>query len=378
MDITSENPQLPSLLQCFAPRATRRMILLMLVASPTVSFFVTFILSAGLLDPKAFFNNFFPFFMGYIWVILGSGLLWGVVLSFIGVYFRSYLSPRLFLVKNAGLRFIAIASCGFVLAFLGLMILYHACHWFFNLSMWTREWNLSVACMAGLFGMVFAFLFFADYRNKVLLQQAEMREQELGRHRLEGELMNLNLRIRPHFFFNALNTLASLIDKDTAAAQNFLADLADLFRKSFTHGQDQPICRWHEEKEILEAYLMVEQMRFPDRLTWRLQVDAPDEAPFPAFLLQPLVENAVHHGISRSQSPGSLEIMGAYKLGNWNICISNSLSAPAEVTIERGHALWTIQERLRLMKGTLSLESQEHQFQAKLKWHGQDHQNQKA
>jgi len=337
-----------------------------------VSFFVTFILSEGLIRPNSFLNDFFKFWPGYLLIIPTIGAIWGIVLSTLTVYFRDYLAPRILLLKRTYLRLIVITLSSFTLGFLGLLTVNYACILTMNFYMWSRVWTLSVASISGIFGIVFGFLLYAAYQNKALLRQAEIRERELVRHRLEGDLMNLNLRIRPHFFFNALNILASLIDKDRAAAQEFLADLADLFRKSFSHGQERPLCSWIEEKEILQAYLVVEKMRFMDRLEWRLEVDAPDDAPFPAFLLQPLVENAVHHGIAPSHSTQLLVIKGHYDKGAWRIRITNSLSTPARVVVEKGHALWTIRQRLKLMRGTLTLEASDAEFSALLVWHDPD------
>lgn len=355
-------------MEVFANKSFLKRLLAILLAGSITSFFVTFTLSEGFINPNKFLNNFFKFWPGYMVVIPGLGLTWGVGLSFMGTLFRAYLCPRIAEISSKSLRVCVVGVAGFLLGFLGLMAIYYACRWLFNFTMWALEWNFSVTLMGGLFGSLFAFLYYADYEKQRLLQEAEVREQELARHQIEGELMNLNLRIRPHFFFNALNTLASLIDKDRNMAQEFLADLADLFRMSFTHGQDQPTCNWHEEKAILTAYLAVENVRFIDRLQWHIDVDAPDDALFPAFLLQPLVENAVHHGISPSQSMATLNIDGAYQDGSWQICIINSLTTRVEAEIKKGHALWTIKERLKLMKGTLDIEITDEAFCVILNW----------
>ena len=363
-----DSHQLLSLREAYTDKNNLKRTVYILVLSSITSYFVTFILSEGLVNPNRFFNNFFKYFPAYALVIPCFGLTWGVILSAISIFFRSFLAPRLSLISSSFWRLSAVALSGFFLTFVGLIIIDRACMELFNLVMWSREWHLSVTLMGGLFGSAFAFLYYTDFEKQLLLQQAERREQDLARHQLEGELMNLNLRIRPHFFFNSLNVLASLIDKDRDQAQEFLTDLADLFRMSFTHGLEHSVARWGEEKAILTTYLTVEKMRFAGRLQWRLEVNADDADPFPAFLLQPIIENAVHHGISSSEKPGMIDIKGSHHEGHWELSVSNTLAVAAKPEIKEGHALWAIRERLKLMGGSIQLDSSQIDFVVLLNW----------
>jgi two-component system sensor histidine kinase AlgZ len=117
----------------------------------------------------------------------------------------------------------------------------------------------------------------------------------------------LQARIRPHFLFNSMNTIAALARTDPASAEDAVADLADLFRASLRDIQERiPLA---EEIEVSRTYARIERLRLGDRLTVDWQLDEPlPRAAVPALLLQPLVENAVYHGIERIPSGGTVTV----------------------------------------------------------------------
>jgi two-component system sensor histidine kinase AlgZ len=121
----------------------------------------------------------------------------------------------------------------------------------------------------------------------------------------EARLQALQSRIRPHFLFNSLNAVLALIRRDPKRAERTLEDLADLFRSLM--GDARHFVRLSDEIALLERYAEIEQLRLGERLriTWELDA-APSDALLPPLILQPLLENAVYHGIEPSTEPGDV------------------------------------------------------------------------
>jgi two-component system sensor histidine kinase AlgZ len=162
-----------------------------------------------------------------------------------------------------------------------------------------------------------------------------------------ARLAELQSRIRPHFLFNTLNTAIALVRLDPARAETVLEDLSELFRVALTHG-DAPVTLG-EEVELAQRYLAIEQIRFGERLKvqWELDEEA-DDAKLPPLLLQPLVENAVKHGVEPSPIGGVIRVRSRVKRGHAIISVTNSLpAAPSQPG--HGIALRNVRERLRLM-----------------------------
>jgi two-component system sensor histidine kinase AlgZ len=118
----------------------------------------------------------------------------------------------------------------------------------------------------------------------------------------------LAARIKPHFLFNSMNTIAGLVRSDPVVAERAVLDLSDLFRAALGAGESDSTLA--EEVELAEQYLAIEQLRLGERLqiAWRRAEPLPWSQPMPRLVLQPLVENAVLHGISRLSAGGMIEI----------------------------------------------------------------------
>lgn len=118
----------------------------------------------------------------------------------------------------------------------------------------------------------------------------------------------LQARIRPHFLFNSMNTIAGLVRRDPVVAERAVLDLSDLFRAALGAGEGESTLA--EEVELAERYLSIEQLRLGERLQvrWRRVEPLPWDLPLPRLVLQPLLENAVLHGISRLPEGGAVEI----------------------------------------------------------------------
>ena len=181
----------------------------------------------------------------------------------------------------------------------------------------------------------------------VMFQWLRMRAQALLPVQTAARLAELQSRIRPHFLFNTLNTALTLVRLDPARAEGVLEDLAELFRVALSESGDAVSLQ--DEVELAKRYLAIEQIRFGSRMTveWELD-DAAAGARVPPLLLQPLVENAVRHGVEPADEGGTIRVRTRVRLGRAEILISNSVpSAPSRPG--NGMALNNVRERLRLM-----------------------------
>ena len=139
-------------------------------------------------------------------------------------------------------------------------------------------------------------------------RQRELRETELKRQMAEHELQVLKLQLHPHFLFNTLNGISTLMARDVKTAREMIVRLSELLRIALSHSADNEISL-RDELEFVKAYLDLEQMRFGERLRVRLEIDpATLEAQVPSMLIQPLVENAIQYGIAEIRSGGKLEL----------------------------------------------------------------------
>jgi two-component system, LytTR family, sensor histidine kinase AlgZ len=145
----------------------------------------------------------------------------------------------------------------------------------------------------------------------------------------EARFQKLQARIRPHFLFNSMNTIANLTQTDPRLAEEVVQDLADLFRATLSEAHETSTLA--KELELAYRYLNIEKQRLGERLQvlWDVE-ELPGDAPLPPLILQPLVENAVYHGIAPSRRPGLIQISGRYRQGRVNLSVRNSLPAETE------------------------------------------------
>ncbi len=147
---------------------------------------------------------------------------------------------------------------------------------------------------------------YVDYIRRT--RERERQAAELRAQLSEARLDALRSQIQPHFLFNALHTVSALVEVDPAAARAVVQKLARLLRSSLNVGSVREI-PLREELENVRAYLEIEQVRFADRLRIRVESDEACLAcAVPGFILQPLVENAVRHGIGRRAEGGEIEV----------------------------------------------------------------------
>ena len=164
----------------------------------------------------------------------------------------------------------------------------------------------------------------------------------------EARLQALQARIRPHFLFNSLNAVLSLIRHDPRRAERTLEDLADLFRALMSDGRS--LVRLADEINLIERYAAIEQLRLGDRLRMSWDLDsAPMDAMLPALVLQPLLENAVYHGVEPGTGVGDILVRVERRGNRVLVRIENPWLQPGTQTRAGNHmALDNIRERLML------------------------------
>jgi len=231
-----------------------------------------------------------------------------------------------------------------------VMLISTAAYWFGNNALWLNDnaivrsdhWTFLVR-NAGIALVVTAlalryFYVTHEWRHNVELQA-------------KARVHALQARIRPHFLFNSMNTIAALTRSNPARAEQAVLDLADLFRANLNEKRNE--IRLSEEIEVAHTYQRMEQLRLGQRLRVDWKVDAlPSDALVPGLMLQPLLENAIYHGVEPRADGGVVTVVGEFAKGMVTIVVRNPLPA-ANLTIREGNrlALANIRERLDLMYG---------------------------
>jgi len=177
-----------------------------------------------------------------------------------------------------------------------------------------------------------------------------------------AELRALRAQINPHFLFNALNTIAALVRLRPADAERVTEDLADLFRYSLA-ASERPTVTLAEEVGSARLYLAIERARYGDALT--VEVDVPDSLgrlPVPSLVLQPLVENAVKHGVRHGDGRGTVRVSAHEEGGRLVLRVEDSGPGFGTDRIDevlgRGTGLTNVAGRLRASGATLTLDAQ--------------------
>jgi two-component system sensor histidine kinase AlgZ len=195
--------------------------------------------------------------------------------------------------------------------------------------------NLMIALVVGLMAI------------QLGLMHAERSQQLAAQSR--AELGALQARIQPHFLFNSLNTAAELTQQDSQAAEQALLNLADLFRAAMHAGEQISLT---DELTLARQYLALEQWRLGERMhqNWQLPATLP-KLQVPALTIQPLLENAVRHGIESSQYGGTIDIELINSNQSVTVLITNPFAPALDKSRSNGVALANIRQRLQLYFG---------------------------
>ena len=201
-----------------------------------------------------------------------------------------------------------------------------------------------------IYGVIVTISHALDYYRKY--HERTVHALELEKHLTEARLQALLRQLKPHFLFNTLNGIASLMHSDVHAADKMLVRLSELLRLTMHH-RGQPLTPLREEIAFIEKYLEIERIRFRDRLAVEITV-APGvlEAEVPSLIIQPLVENAIRHGIEPQARPGRIAIEARREAGGVVLVVrDNGGGVPAGGFTREGIGLTNTRERLRELYG---------------------------
>jgi sensor histidine kinase YesM len=304
----------------------------------------------------------FSTFANMLWTTGRFGA--AMCIAFLMIFFlpAKYLSPVLKQyprVVSLPLQIIAIFIGGILMFTLRSYLL-----WYFmsvpapNASQLKTTLFLSIgfsALLALLIG-AFAKLRSEVKRAEAMLYESKIKEQMYAERMATAQLRALQAQINPHFFFNTLSSINALLNTDTNAAKQMLIRLAGIQRYVFSC-YDRKSDSLRDEIKFVEDYLGIEAVRFRDRL--KVIIEAPesyDSVTVPGLILQPIVENAVKHGIARNLAGGYIRLSvkqeGAQIVINVRNTAEHPLELPREGLFVEGHALKNVFDRLNAVYGS--------------------------
>lgn len=215
------------------------------------------------------------------------------------------------------------------------------------LTSFSLHWLLSQALIFDNLLTVKRMLFYALILSIIILYYFNLQERAYSPAVDEARLQALQARIRPHFLFNCINAVLSLIRSQPKRAETALEDMADLFRVLMADNRD--LVPLAQEIALCRQYLALEKLRLEERLNieWKMD-DMSTDALIPPLLLQPLIENAVYHGIEPLANGGKITIQIYSKRNEVHLLLSNPYSIKNTRHIGNQMALKNIKERLTL------------------------------
>jgi signal transduction histidine kinase len=205
-----------------------------------------------------------------------------------------------------------------------------------------------------LYSLLYWFWFYFSWTTAYLALSYSITVQEQERHAAElkvqaqeAQVRALRYQINPHFLFNTLNAIAALARDEPSKAEEMVVQLSDFFRRSLAVNPMEDVTL-AQEVDLQRLYLEIERTRFPERLHFEVALDADTgEARVPALLLQPLVENAVKHGVARSEGPTCLRIRARLDGPVVEIVVENDATASGPGSTGEQVGLRNVAERLR-------------------------------
>ncbi|MFK8059062.1 MAG: sensor histidine kinase [Polaribacter sp.] len=192
-----------------------------------------------------------------------------------------------------------------------------------------------------------ALISYFIFKERNLIVENENKLSHLRELKTKAELKSLQAQINPHFLYNSLNSIASLAKIDAEKTQKMAFSLSDLFKYSINR-KDKKTNTIKDEVEMVKTYLEIEKIRFENRLQFTLEVDPTlENKEIPLFLIQPLVENAIKHGVSKNIGQGKINLKIEKKENVIFIAVYDNGPHFPEGLIS-GHGLQTVYDLLRL------------------------------
>ncbi len=196
----------------------------------------------------------------------------------------------------------------------------------------------------------YAFSYYRRYR------EGQVRTLQLEAQLSQAQLQALKMQLHPHFLFNTLHSISALLNKDAEAARKMITRLGDFLRLTLENSGSQEVTL-QQEMEFLSCYLEIERIRFQDRLVTHMDVAQQTlDAKVPNLILQPIVENAIRHGIAPRSTPGLIEIEAKQRNGTLRIQVRDngpglSEHRTSENLFKKGLGLANTETRLEQLYG---------------------------
>jgi two-component system, LytTR family, sensor kinase len=190
------------------------------------------------------------------------------------------------------------------------------------------------------------------YDYYLMYREREMRALELEGRLTQAELQNLKMQLHPHFLFNTLHTISVLMMRNVTAANQMLIRLSDLLRVTLDNAGTQEVTL-KQELDFLDGYLEIEKTRFHDRLTVKMEIDPTTlDINVPNLLLQPMVENAIRHGIGNRPAAGSITIRSHRQGNRLHLEISDNGPGLPKQKFKKGVGITNSEARLKQLYGS--------------------------
>ena len=213
-------------------------------------------------------------------------------------------------------------------------------------------WN--IVAVDGIIGAVLALIIGAFVKLKGQVESAQTKLREMAVTASQAQARALQSQINPHFLFNTLNTISALVEDDPKAARQTIGQLADLFRYTFGCSHADAVTLG-EEVQFVRDYLSIERARFRKRLQVELPEGTLPDVRIPGLVLQPLVENAIKHGIAPLIDGGSVQVNVEPSSSGVRVSVRNTADDQAlpepSAMFRPGHALENVRARLRIFTG---------------------------
>ena len=295
-------------------------------------------------------SAYLQFTWSYLWALATPLVVWAA--ARLPIERNNWLRSSLLHVPISIVLSLGVTAIGHVLNWL---------YWDFSLGKpfsWERMGRFVVANFSegiGIYMLIaltsYAFSYYRRFR------EGQLRTLQLEAQLSQAQLQALKMQLHPHFLFNTLHSISALLNKDADAARKMITRLGDFLRLTLENSGSQEVTL-QQEMEFLSCYLEIERIRFQDRLTTRIDVAQQTlDAKVPNLLLQPIVENAIRHGIAPRSTPGLIEIEAKQRNGTLRIQVrDNGPGLPAHRTSEnlfkRGLGLANTETRLERLYGS--------------------------
>jgi two-component system, LytTR family, sensor kinase len=221
-----------------------------------------------------------------------------------------------------------------------------------NIDDSTRDWYDLLFSLGPVIGINIIYYWFTREQKQIIkLTEQEYEILQMNDLKTKAELQALEAKINPHFLYNSLNSIASLVHENPDKAEHMVMNLSKFYRYS-TGRNNEYFDSLNNELEIVKTYLEVEKVRFDERLNYQVifQNEKLGNCQIPRFLIQPIVENAIKHGISKIAANGIVKIDISEENNNLIIKIHDN-GVPFPDDIFSGYGLKSIQDKLRLLSG---------------------------